>query len=382
MDLSLPVKIKLPDQFYESETRCGFTITEQSKMLWAVLLDLLCEFDRVCKKHNLQYTLDSGTLLGAVRHKGFIPWDNDIDVIMTRSEYNKLCQIAQTEFTHPYFWQNNQTDIGSLRRHGQLRNSETTYILTDEMCDGKPLFTFNQGVFLDVFILDEVPDDKDTLCTWCVNLQSRIDVLWELRRLYFFSGRSKWVEDAVCQEMKAFDREVSQFNGQGNKRLANMSLIPTRKESTLFPKECFKHLTETEFEGFMFPIPADYDTILTGFYGDWHKFVVGETAHGDFIQDLYKPYNCYICNDKVSYCSGGRHLLPEIISLRNDAWKELESTRQTLYKAWEEHEATKRELQEMEAKLEYVRRSTRSFKSKLKVICFMIRNLFNKKELV
>ena len=69
-----------------------------------VELDLLAEFDRVCRKHGLTYFVDSGTLLGAVRHKGFIPWDDDIDLIMQREDYERLVQIAAQEFQHPYFF--------------------------------------------------------------------------------------------------------------------------------------------------------------------------------------------------------------------------------------------------------------------------------------
>ena len=72
------LKIKLPDSFFYEEERDGYWVSSEIKELWAVQLDLLNEFDRVCKKYNLKYILDFGTLLGAIRHKGFIPWDDDL----------------------------------------------------------------------------------------------------------------------------------------------------------------------------------------------------------------------------------------------------------------------------------------------------------------
>ena len=106
------LKVKLPDSFFHEEVRDGYLVTAKVKELWAVQIDLLCELDRVCKKYNLKYILDFGTLLGAVRHKGFIPWDDDLDVSMLREDYDKLMEVGPTEFTHPYFLQNHDTEIG------------------------------------------------------------------------------------------------------------------------------------------------------------------------------------------------------------------------------------------------------------------------------
>ena len=112
--------------FLEEEVRCGYTVSAEMKKLWAVELDLLAEFDRVCKKHGLTYFAFGGTLLGAVRHQGFIPWDDDIDVVMFREDYRRLTQIAAEEFRHPYFFQTPFTDCGLVMGGSRLRNSNTT----------------------------------------------------------------------------------------------------------------------------------------------------------------------------------------------------------------------------------------------------------------
>ena len=77
-----------------------------------VMVDILIEIDRICATHNIEYWIDYGTLLGAVRHKGFIPWDDDIDIVMPRKEYNRFIKIAQEELSDAYLLQSNyiQTD--------------------------------------------------------------------------------------------------------------------------------------------------------------------------------------------------------------------------------------------------------------------------------
>lgn len=80
----------LPKSFFLPETICDFHVDEKRKKMWAIGIDMLVKFDEVCRKHELRYSLAFGSLLGVVRHKGFIPWDDDIDVVMPREDYEKL----------------------------------------------------------------------------------------------------------------------------------------------------------------------------------------------------------------------------------------------------------------------------------------------------
>lgn len=330
----LPIKIELPESFFLPEIRCDYEVTQLAKQHWAVLLDLMIQFDSVCKEYGIQYAIDGGTFLGAVRHKGFIPWDNDVDVIMLRSEYEKLCRIAPTVFKSPYFWQTNETDPGTLRRHGQLRNSLTTCILSDEMQDGKPLFDFNQGAFLDVFILDAVPDDANELVTFEDELQQNLSLLWDFKNYYRISGKALWMKEAQRQAFEEFEASVSRYNGKGQRRIGNISLIPRRRDSMLFAKEIYDDLIDYDFEGFSFPGPRDYETILTGLYGDWHKFVIGDNSHGDTILDVNSPYTEYI---KDVYADSHKEILNEehpilqlykhrdaLLKQRDIAWKDIQ----------------------------------------------------------
>lgn len=88
----------------ESEEICGYFVTEQQKKIWNIEINILVEFMRVCNKNNLKFFVAHGTLLGAVRHKGFIPWDDDIDVNMPRKDFDKLVKISKKEFEQPFFF--------------------------------------------------------------------------------------------------------------------------------------------------------------------------------------------------------------------------------------------------------------------------------------
>ena len=143
----------MPESFLFPETRCGFFVDEKRKKTWAIAIDLLLTFDEVCKRNNLRYCLSYGTLLGAIRHNGFIPWDDDVDVCMPRDDYERL-QEMKDKFCHPYFLQTPFTDRGYYYSYIKLRNSNTTafsknlrYHMSSNNC--------NSGMSLDVFCVDK-----------------------------------------------------------------------------------------------------------------------------------------------------------------------------------------------------------------------------------
>ena len=128
---------------------------EELKKLHNVLFDLLCEFDRICKKHNIEYFLDSGTALGAVRHGGFIPWDDDIDVGMIRSEYERFLKVAAEEAGPDYFLLTKETEPAYFKYHAKLVKKHTIF--------PEP-YTKNykhRGIFIDIFPFDKVSDNKN-----------------------------------------------------------------------------------------------------------------------------------------------------------------------------------------------------------------------------
>lgn len=295
----LPIKIQLNDSFFEEETKCGYLVSSNIKQLWAVLLDLMVEFDAVCKEHGIKYSLEGGTLLGAIRHKGFIPWDDDADIIMLRPEFEKLCKIAPTAFKAPYFWQTNETDPGSMRRHAQLRNSATTCILCYEMEKGVPKYGFNQGAFLDVFIWDEVPDNEEERLVFCNQLEKFAPVLDILKDYYWKSGETPLLRELQHQASVEFGFIASRYNGTNQKRVGNVSLLIHPDKKMLLPREMFEDLIEYPFEGYHFSIPRDYRTMLTAYFGDWHQLIISGSMHGQIFANMTTPYVHYISKQGI-----------------------------------------------------------------------------------
>lgn len=310
--------IEIPKEFFQPEAK-ELIVSASTKRLWAVLLDLYVEFARVCKKNGLRFYADSGTMIGALRHNGFIPWDDDIDLLMPRSDYEKLCQIAANEFAAPYFWQTNQSDPGTCRGHAQFRNSLTTGILKSEMVDGKPTYSFNQGVFIDVFPLDNVPNDKKERDAFCGQIQRYKNYVFKVRSLMMLSHRmvlsdllhpfkmlravqGLWFrfvsliikEDYLTRIYDEMEKFSQKYNMVETECWAPVMFRPKRKDREFYKRRWFESVTEVPFEMVSIPLPQSADEILRGQYGDWHVHVVGGAAHGELFIDLDKPYTEYL----------------------------------------------------------------------------------------
>lgn len=300
----LPIKLELPKGFLDSEYRNDFFVDTHRKELWAVELDLLNEFDRVCKKHNIEYFADGGTLLGAVRHKGFIPWDDDIDLVMTRNNYIKLLKVAKNEFHHPYFLQTEQSDPTSIFGFAKLRNSETTMI---ETVYKNRNFKYNQGVWIDIFPLDKIPDNEEEV----TKFQNKLLKLQEKAHLFRNRTHNDFGEKNILKYLLGklieifkiknypyfkFEKYAQKFNKCNMKRMSKMSFRPERKKSFVCIED-YKSIDYYDFEFLKIPGQKNYDTFLTQFYGDWHKMVKPEHFHSDYI-DLHKSYKYYLDEKK------------------------------------------------------------------------------------
>ena len=138
--------LQFPDSYFEDEVRDGFYVPSMIKRAWATALDVLCEVDRICCKYNIKYYAEWGTLLGAVRHAGFIPWDDDMDIGMTWNNYQRFLKLAPEKMDDRFFIQTCQTDLNyhNIFAKVRLRNTHMIEKVTEniEICD---------GIFVDIF---------------------------------------------------------------------------------------------------------------------------------------------------------------------------------------------------------------------------------------
>lgn len=142
------------EKFLKEEIRCDFLVDQKRKKIWSVELHLLEEFDRICQKYGLKYWAAFGTLLGAVRHNGFIPWDDDLDVVMMRPDYEKFRSVVQSELPEYYFFQDTFTDVIAFT-FSKIRDSRTTAYESKFTDDA------NQGIYIDIFPLDTCFAEKN-----------------------------------------------------------------------------------------------------------------------------------------------------------------------------------------------------------------------------
>lgn len=236
-----------------------------------VELGILLEFDRVCKALELPYILCFGTLLGAVRHKGFIPWDDDVDVVMLRDDYERFLREAPALVKVPYFLQTIDTEPEYPFAFAKLRDSSTTFI--EKMTVGRRI---NHGVFIDVFPFDGVPESYPVrrLGWYLLSAVGRVGFLKA------FDSRSvprSDIERMIAKLIPLSDRRVMRLysrlislKGSGKAKHVAHSVYPTiPMRRFVYPKKWVEDSIDMEFEGHMFPVPRNYDGILSMVYGDY-----------------------------------------------------------------------------------------------------------------
>ncbi len=284
----------IPKDFLCEETRSGYTVSSTMKKVWACQLALLDKFSKVCNKYGLHFWIDSGTLLGAVRHKGYIPWDDDIDVVMFRNDYDRLINIAQKEFKKPFILQSAYSEKHYVRGHAQLRDSRTTAIIPCEIYK-----KFNQGIFIDIFVMDYVPEGKEEEAKQEYRAFLLRDKI-ELRQnpLVYNAGNKSRLLRAIKYKLKYFTRKSFNrlykryedvFRSNKAEDCRFVACTAWQYKCCRRDKHFYDETVLLDFEYLKMPAPKDYDKLLTAQYGEYLKPIQVPTCHGELIFDPNTP---------------------------------------------------------------------------------------------
>lgn len=265
--------------------RSGVEISaEELKIMQNLQLEILLEVDRICRKHHIRYNLSGGSLLGAVRHKGFIPWDDDIDVRMLREEYDRFCEVCKTELnTERYYLQTNVTEEEYRWGFSRILINGTKYVRI-----GQEHLKCRTGVFIDLFPSDGCSSNlivgtyqglialfmrkalwspvgseiiKNPFKRAFFGILNRIpkNTLLKVQDYLVSLGKKHHYERVVCWGLPRSDVRRWGFSKK---------VLRGKGKPKGLQREWLEELIEVPFEGHMVYIPKDYDGWLTYVYGD------------------------------------------------------------------------------------------------------------------
>lgn len=271
-------------------------IPKETKELQSKLLEIIEFIDTICRENQITYYLSCGSALGAVRHKGFIPWDDDLDIMMSMDNYIKFQEAFKKTTNDKYVFQSLDTDKNYYMLFGKVRDITTTFI--DEACIDKDIIS---GVYIDVFPLVGVPKEnwkkKLQKTSRALAMSSFVNIIngkmantifkilshvFGKQRIYKFGYHG-----CVKYAFSECDECCSIFDGDGY-------------ECNVFHKSCLGEPVYVEFENLKLPIPQFPDQYLTNLYGDYMCIPKEEDqrTHEIVFMDLQNPYTKYFKNGR------------------------------------------------------------------------------------
>lgn len=264
--------IKIDDSYLEDEIRDGFYIPSMTKRTWAMELTVLDLIDSICSKHNITYFADWGTYLGAIRHKGFVPWDDDLDICMHRNEFNKFLAVAKEELPEGY-------SVMSFHNNDYSWKFIYNIVPNDHMCFTpeylKSHYSFPYIVAIDIFIIDNISDDDSIE-------QSRNEQVKRLLNEADKISLSEQSEPDKYNKMRVLYDEAEKLlqleNEHDTKRVVQKVPWGVYHNRT-YDKSDFINAVRVPFEMTSVPVPLCFNKILSSKYGNFMNIVFGGGGH-------------------------------------------------------------------------------------------------------
>lgn len=256
--------------FFEDEVRNGFLIPTMTKRYWAASLKVLSEIRRICSKYRIQWYAMLGTLLGAVRHNGYIPWDDDMDICMLRKDYDRFISVAEDELPEGY----KILDIRITPEFDDHPSRIVNHSVIDygedhlkEFC-GCP---YVAGV--DIFVLDDVYDDSAAE-------DERMQRLADIHQGLIELSNCMTEKDALRKRelLLLAEDTYSEYSSDVASQVAVMPAFASYRVG-LYPKSIFEKTVNLQFENIFIPVPEEYDRLLTIMYGNYMVVKKGTAAH-------------------------------------------------------------------------------------------------------
>lgn len=242
------------------------------RQIQMIQLELLKEVDRICKKCKIQYSIIAGTMLGAVRNGGYIPWDDDADVALLRSEYEKFRRAVRTELdASRFYFQDHRRTRGYRWGYGKLRRKQTLFLR-----EHQEHMPYAQGIFIDIFPLDGVPDNYLLRCMksfecFCVRkiLWSKVGKIAEQNNIkrQIYSLLAKIPEDRIW---RYYNRMVTNANRKRTK-MVRILMFPTPNRKYGYYRYWYEDTSDIVFEGKIFQGVRDYDGYLHFKFGEYKE---------------------------------------------------------------------------------------------------------------
>ncbi len=243
---------------------------EELKQIQDIQVELINEVDRICRKNHIHYNMVGGTMLGAIRHKGHIPWDDDADIGFLREEYEKFRKACKKDLDQEKYYMQDFRDTPGYRwGYGKLRRRNTKFLRS-----GQEFMPFEQGIFIDLMPFDNVPDNpilRRIHFTKCFLfrkvLWSKVGAQNEQNMLIRFIYKiTSLIPEVIVK------KRLERFIGSGRRKktkLVRILTFPTPKDIFGYKREWYTQLCRYDFGDLKLPGARDYDAYLRVKYGDY-----------------------------------------------------------------------------------------------------------------